>query len=174
MVNDVNTEIQHLTGQEALNKVRDLLRHFRSTMMVTTVNGKPHARPMTLYGSADQFDGDIWFFTDRECRKVEEIEAEPSVSLIFQSNSDNTFMHLSGQASVIDDLAKKKELYTPVLKTWFPEGLSDPRMTMIRFRAERGDFWDSPGGMVQAVAAFTKSVVTGTWSQSGEMGEVRL
>jgi general stress protein 26 len=174
VADESNYESQHLSGETALTKVRQLLKHFRSTMMVTTVNGKPHARPMGLHGKAEEFNGELWFYTDRECRKVEEIESEPSISLIFQSDSDSAYMHLYGRASVIDDLGKKKELYTPLLKTWFPEGLDDPRMTMIRFDADRGDFWDSPGGMLQVMAAFTKSIVTGTRGQGGEMGDVRL
>ena len=76
-------------------------------------------------------------------------------------------MHLFGKASVINDLAKKKALYTPFPRTWFPEGLDDPPMTMIRFDADPGDFRDSPGG-------FTKAIVTGTRGQGGEMGEVKL
>ena len=174
MANESNYESQRLSGDEALTKVRGLLKHFRSTMMVTTVNGKLHARPMGMQGDAAEFDGVLWFFTDRESGKVEEIESEQSVSLIFQSDSDSAYMHLFGKASVINDLAKKKELYTPLLRTWFPEGLNDPRMTMIRFDADHGDYWDSPGGMLQVLAAFTKAIVTGTRGQGGEMGEVKL
>jgi len=174
MATESNYESQHLSGDTALAKVRELLKNFRSTMMVTTVNGTPHSRPMGMQGDAEKFNGELWFYTDKECQKVEEIKAEPSVSLIFQSDSDSTYMHLFGQAVVIDDLGKKKEFYTPLLKTWFPEGLTDPRMTMIRFEAERGDFWDSPGGMLQILAAFTKAIVTGQRGQGGEMGEVRL
>ena len=54
------------------------------------------------------------------------------------------------------------------------QGLDDPRMTMIRFDADHGDYWDSPGGMLQVLAAFTKAIVTGTRGQGGEMGEVKL
>lgn len=67
-----------------------------------------------------------------------------------------------------------KDLFTPLLKTWFPKGLDDPRMTLIRFEADHGDFWDSPGGMLQVLGAFTKAVLTGQRGQGGEMGEVRL
>ena len=169
-----NNATQHLSGEAALTKVRDLLKNFRSAMMVTIVNGKLHSRPMGVQGKAEEFNGVLWFFSDRESGKIEEIEADAEMSLLFQSDSDCAYMHLLGKASVTDDLGKKKELFTPLLKTWFPEGLNDPRMTLIRFEAERGDFWDSPGGMLQVLAAFTKSVVTGKPAQGGEMGDVRL
>lgn len=170
-----NYETLHLQGEEALEKVRSLLKEFRSTMMIThTPGGGIHSRPMGLQGEAKNFYGTLWFFTDRNCRKMEEIRANPAVSLVFQSDGDSAYMHLYGRAQQVDDLNKMKELYTPLIKTWFPEGLEDPRLTLIRFDAERGNFWDSPGGMLQVLGAFTKAMVTGQRAQGGEMGEVRL
>jgi len=174
MGNESNYESQHLSGEEALTKVRGLLKNFRSAMMVTLVNGHIHSRPMGIQGDPSKFDGVLWFFSDRESRKIEEIKADPEMSLILQSDGDSAYLHLFGKASVSDDLGKKNELFTPLAKTWFPEGVNDPRLTLIRFEAERGDFWDSPGGMLQVLAAFTKAMVTGTRGQGGEMGEVRL
>jgi len=174
MGNESNYESQHLSGDAATDKVRSLLKFFRSTMMITAANGYPHSRPMGVQGKADEFEGTLWFFTDRDCRKVSEIKKDPSVSLMFQSDSDSAYMHLFGRASMVDDKAKMKELYNPLLKTWFPKGLDDPRMTLIRFDADHGDFWDSPGGMLQVLAAFTKSIVTGQRGQGGEMGDVKL
>jgi len=174
MPTESNYESQHLSGEEALTKVRGLLKNFRSAMMVTLVNGKLHSRPMGMQGEAADFNGVLWFFSDRESRKIEEIKADPEMSLILQSDSDSAYLHLFGKADVSNDLGKKAELFTPLAKTWFPEGVNDPRLTLIRFEAERGDFWDSPGGMLQVLGAFTKAIVTGTRGQVGEMGEVRL
>jgi len=174
MANESNYETLHLSGQEAIDKVRELLKHFRSAMMVTSRNGTIHSRPIGLQGEASDFDGVLWFFADRDSRKIAEIAIDSSLSLLFQNDDDSAYMHLFGKATVIDDMAKKQELFTPLLKTWFPEGVDDPRMTMIRFDADRGDFWDSPGGVLQVLAAFTKSIVTGNRGQGGEMGEVKL
>lgn len=174
MAQESNYETQHLSGDEALTKVRQLLKHFRNAMMITSAEGAQHSRPMGLQGDVKDFTGTLWFFTDRDSRKVEELRQNPAVSLIFQNDSDSAFLHLFGRATLSHDRSKMKELYSPLLKTWFPDGLDDPRMALIRFEAERGDFWDSPGGMLQILAAFTKSVVTGTRGQGGEMGEVKL
>ena len=67
-----------------------------------------------------------------------------------------------------------RELYTPRVQTWFPEGLEDPHLALIRFDATSGSFWDSPGGMLQVLAAFTKAVVTGTPGRSGRSGTIDL
>ena len=174
MPNETSYETLHLSGTEAIAKVRELLKHFRSTMMVTNTPAGVHSRPMGMQGETIAFEGTLWFFTDRNCHKVEEIRTNAAVSLIFQSDSDSVYMHLFGEAVMDDDRARMKMLYTPILRTWFPGGLDDPSMTLIRFEASRGDFWDSPGGMLQVLAAFTKAVVTGERGQGGEMGKVTL
>jgi general stress protein 26 len=174
MHNESNYETQHLEGEKALTKLRALLKSFRTTMMVTTTGGTIHSRPMGVQGEAEDFVGTLWFFSDRNCRKTAEILRNPETSLIFQNDDEHAYLHLFGKAEMVDDREKMKELYTPYLKTWFPDGLEDPRMTLIRFEAERGEFWDSPGGMLQLLAAFTKAMVTGQRAQGGEMGEVRL
>lgn len=174
MHNESNYETQHLEGDKALTKLRTLLKNFQTTMMVTVSNGTIHSRPMGVQGEADDFAGTLWFFSDRHCRKTEEILRHPDISLIFQNDKDHAYLHLFGKAQVVDDREKMKELYTPFLKTWFPEGMNDPRMTLIRFDTDRGEFWDSPGGALQLLAAFTKAIVTGQRAQGSEMGEVRL
>jgi len=129
---------------------------------------------MGVQGDTAEFIGTLWFFPDRDSRKVRELELDPNMSLIFQNDGESAYMHLFGQARVVEDKKKMKDLYNPLLKTWFPQGLDDPRMTLIRFEADHGDFWDSPGGTLQVLGAFTKAVLTGQRGQGGEMGEVEL
>jgi len=97
---------QHLSGDKALGKVQDLLKHFRNAMMITNEAGSPHSRPMGLQGNPDEFEGVLWFFTDRTCRKTQETAKDPSASLIFQNDSDSAYMHLFGKATVVDDPVK--------------------------------------------------------------------
>jgi len=101
MATETNYETQHLSGEEARDKVRGLLKNFRSTMMVTHANGHLHSRPMGLHGNAGDFDGVLWFFTDRDGRKVEEINSDASISLIFQSDSDSDHLWIRTYDSTI-------------------------------------------------------------------------
>jgi general stress protein 26 len=58
--------------------------------------------------------------------------------------------------------------------TWFPEGLDDPHLILMRIDVTSGAFWESPGGMLQVLTAFTKSVVTGTPGRSSRAGTMDL
>lgn len=163
---------EHLVGDLAVEKVRDLLKHFRSAMFTTLRNGELRTRPMGLMGKAHEFAGALWFFTDDRSHKIGELDGH--VSLILQSDGDNAYVHLRGSASVSRDRAIMDKLYTPLLKTWFPDGLEDPHVALVRFEAETGEFWESPGGLLQVIAAFTKSVVTGKPGAGGNTGALEI
>jgi general stress protein 26 len=163
-----------LRGGDALEKTRNLLKNFRGCMMTTESTGDIHTRPMWLQGKPEDFDGTLWFFADNQSHKMGEVTGGRLVSLIFQSDNDSAYLQLIGVCHQIDDHARMKELYTPLIKTWFPKGLDDPRLTLLRFDASHGHFWDSPGGMLQVLAAFTKSIVTGDSGRGGESGDLSL
>lgn len=79
-----------------------------------------------------------------------------------------------GTAVIVSDRGKMRELFTPITRTWFPEGLDDPHLTLLRIDVTNGAFWESPGGVLQVLAAFTKSVVTGTPGKGGRAGTLDL
>lgn len=57
---------------------------------------------------------------------------------------------MSGSATVTRDKAKIKELWEPIVKTWFTEGVDDPRITAIKVAPTRGYYWDTKHGMAVA------------------------
>lgn len=79
-----------LTGDEAIDKVRQLLPRFRSAMMITQgSDGQVHGRPMGLQGDVSVFGGTLWFFVDDRSRKVQESMNGRPVSFVFQNDDQN-------------------------------------------------------------------------------------
>jgi general stress protein 26 len=164
-----------LDGDAAFAKVRELLPKFRSAMMVTHAQtGEVHVRPLALQGDTSAFGGVLWFFSSLSSRKIHESDGRVPVSLICQSDEHSAYLHLTGSVSVVRDVAKMRELYTPAVKRWFPEGLDDPDLTLIKFEATGGAYWGSPGGMLLGMMSFVKSVVTGKPGGRVEAGELQL
>ncbi len=165
---------EHLAGEAAISKARALLPSFRTTMLMTKGSeaGELHMRPMGLQGDVSTFGGTLWFFADDRSHKVHEIRQEPRVSLSFQNEQENRYLHLAGTASLVTDRSKMRELFTIDSKAWFPGGVDDPHLVLIRIDVTNGTFWDSPGGVVHMLAALTKSVVTGTPGKSGRSGTI--
>ena len=163
-----------LKGDAALAKLRELLTDFPIAFMVTIDGGDVTARPIGVVGDHAAFDGTLWFITDKRSRKVRAIESGATTTLLFQNDKDGAYLQLTGRASVVDDQEKLKQLYTTLQRTWFPKGVDDPDITLVRFDADAGNYWDSHDSVVRLAVAFAKSLVTGTPGKSGNAGVAEL
>ncbi len=158
------------TRQEAINKLKDLIEGIDFAML-TTVSGKQlRSRPM----STQQFqeNGEIWFFTSDETHKVEEIQQDNRVNVAYSKPSDNAYVSVSGTATLVKDRAKIEELWNPILKAWFPKGLEDPHLALLKISVEDAEYWDSPNSTVVQLVGFVKALVSGEQADGGEHGKV--
>jgi len=166
---------REVSGDEATSKVRALLPRFKAAMLVTQASdGGLHARPLAPAGKAQAFDGVLWFFVDDRSLKAHESAGGVPVSVLFQNDRDNVYLHLRGRSEVARDLPKMQELYSPVLKTWFPQGLDDPHLVLITVDVDSGAYWEVRGGRLRAAAALATSLVTGTPTRSTDAGNLRF
>lgn len=161
---------EQLAGAEALEKIRGLLAELPIAFMVTVDGAEILSRPIGVVGDHAAFDGTLWFITDRRSRKVAALRKGATVFLLFQNDRVGTYLYLRGSARVVEDPKRLRDLYTPVQRTWFPEGLDDPNITLIRFDATEADYWDGHASMVRLAVAFAKSVLTGAPGESGDTG----
>lgn len=132
---DLKTSIQHLAS---------LIKDVEIAMLTTIqADGKLVSRPLGT--QQVEFDGDLWFATSADSEKVAEIKANPRVNVAYASAGKNTYVSVSGEASIVADRAKIDELWSPAMKLFFPEGKDDPKLRLIRVRAESAEYWDGPG-----------------------------
>jgi general stress protein 26 len=120
----------------------DLLKDFDTAMLITCASDRTmRARPM---GVAElNTDGSAYFVTSIDSPKVAQIEAESAVTLSFQSARQ--FASVCGRASMVRDPALVERLWSETWKVWFPQGKTDPKISMIRFTAHEAEYWDSAG-----------------------------
>jgi general stress protein 26 len=91
-------------------------------------------------------EGNLWFLSASDSHKNQELAADPRVKLYFQGSPHSDFLVLSGVATVSTDKGKIRELWEPILKTWFTGGIDDPRITVIKVAPVEGYFWDTKHG----------------------------
>jgi general stress protein 26 len=156
-------------------KLNELLHGFRDAMLVTRADdGAIHGRPMSL--AEIEGDSDVWFATQIESPKVNEIKRDAHVAVTLQ-DGHGRYVSLSGQAEMVRDSATIDKLWTEAWKVWFPEGKSDPSLCLIKVRAARGEFWDMGGtNKVRYLFEAARAYVTGTEPKSpeGTHGSVKL
>lgn len=151
-INQNQPEENHanLQSTEAIAKIKELVDQAKSCFFCTAVavTGSHAARPMSVQEVDDA--GNLWFLSSKDSHKNLELETDPAVTLYFQGSSHSDFLTLSGRATISQDKARIKELWEPVHKTWFTEGIDDPRITVIKFIPSDGYYWDTKHGMTVA------------------------
>jgi general stress protein 26 len=153
-------------------ELAELLADLRIAMLTTVgADGAFHCRPMAMQEAT--FDGELWFFTAQSTHKVEEIRAHPGVSLAFVSSRESLYVSVTGQAEVVIDGARMRELWRPAYKAWFPQGLDDPDLALLRVRVERAEYWRSHASAT-VVGGLIKAIATGQRAEVGEHRELRL
>ncbi len=158
---------------ENLEKLTDLIKDIDFAMMTTVDDdGSLRSRPMSTQEVSK--DGVMWFFTGYESAKSHEIKNDSHINLSYAKPSDNVYVSVSGRATISKDKAKIDELWSPVLKAWFPEGKDDPNIGLIRVTIDKAEYWDSPSSAVVQLYGFVKAAITGERADGGENKKINL
>ena len=143
---------------DQVQKVTELMDGIRIAMLTTTdAQGRLVSRPMATQDV--EFDGDLWFITERSAAAVDQVQANPRVNVAFAGSS--SWVSLSGTAEVVDDLQKLKELWDTFTGAWMEGGPENPENVLLRVEADSAEYWDSPGSKVTQVLNLVKAKVTG-------------
>jgi general stress protein 26 len=158
---------------ESIRKLGELIKGIGFAMFTTVdFDGNLYSRPMAT--QEIDFDGDLWFFSGKSTAKIRSIEKDQHVNVSFSDPSNNKYVSVSGKAETIYDRSKMEELWSPLFKNWFPEGLEDPDLTLIRVRVESAEYWDSPSKMIVRLVGFAKALAGGGRIPMGDHQKVQL
>ncbi len=146
-----------------LERLATLIKDINFTMLTTvSENGTIHSRPMaTQKVDVKKFDGTLWFFSKKNSFKNHDIENDQNVNLAYANPDKQQYASVCGRAIITTDQKKIRELWNPMLKAWFPEGIDDPEISLIGVQVESAELWDSPPSKVVQLAGFVKASLTG-------------
>lgn len=146
--------------EDAIKKLAGMIKKTKFGMLTTaSEDGSLRSRPMAT--QEQEFDGELWFFTRADSDKVQQAEQHEQVNVAYSNPDDMQFLSVSGSAQLVHDKAKMKELWNPIYKAWFPKGLEDPEIALLRVRVEGAEYWDTPSGKMVQLVGFVKALVTG-------------
>ncbi|MBL1201485.1 MAG: pyridoxamine 5'-phosphate oxidase family protein [Nostoc sp. ZfuVER08] len=136
----MTTSIDH---EKQIQKLDELIKNIDYGMFTTVDDdGSLHSYPMSKSGGINS-DATIWFFTYSDSHKVTEVEHYPQVNVSFVSSEQQRFVSISGSSQVVQDRNKMRELWKPELQTWFPKGLDEPNIALLKVNINQVNYWDS-------------------------------
>jgi general stress protein 26 len=172
------TPLALLHGMDAdekdLENLLDIVNRTRVAMMTTTEpDSSLRSRPLATLRTSE-FSGFLWFFTAADSSKVSEIGEHHQVNLSYSDPERHRYASVSGLGLTLRDVEKMAELWDPIVKAWFPDGLDDPNLVLLRVSVDKAEYWDASATPVQRLLAFTKAFKSGDPSEIGEHKKLRL
>ena len=153
-----------------VDRAWELMKKIGFAMLVTRDGDKLRSRPMSAY--LEREENTIYFLTDARHHKDEEIARNAGVNLSFADASSQKYISVTGNASVSNDRAKIKELFSTPAKAWWSSA-DDPNIRVLKITPDDAEYWDSPGSVISYVK-MAAAAVTGTRPNIGDNRQVTM
>jgi len=159
--------------EDHVHFLRGKVENIRTAMLTTFTPSKGfHCRPMGT-AEIDQ-NADIWFFTNEYSAKAKEISIDNKVHVSYADSGTNTYLSIKGHAHLIDDKEKMKKLWTPFIQAFFPEGLDDPKLILLKIETSDLEYWDASSSKIVVLFNMLKANLLGKQYDEGEHGKMKL
>ena len=131
-----------------IKKVAKMMQNLDFCMMTTQSPDGMRARPMSNNGEVE-FDGDVWFFSAADARKIDDIMRDPQVHLGYADTENFVFISMTGEASIVRDKEKKRELWIEDLERWFEDGPDSDDVVLVKVTPQSIAYWGEDEGEIQ-------------------------
>jgi general stress protein 26 len=166
--------------QKRIDELYELVDGIETAMFVTQRDdGQLVSRPMSTQKRNPI--ADLWFVTDIESNKIDELDQHPSVNLSYFSTKTKEWVSVSGTATMSNDRATIRDLYEPDWKMWFGAhdavrdgGPDDPRLALILVNAESVIYLKQDKSTPAVLFELIKGRITGDRPELGTVKSVAL
>jgi general stress protein 26 len=153
-----------------LEKLGSLIEDSGVAMMTTMdEDDRLVSRPMSPLKMDSQ--GVLWFFVDANSNKTDQLDR---VNLSFSDEDDSVYVSIAGHGVISDDRAQMRELWTPFMKPWFPDGVESPQLALLKVAPQTVEYWDSTHSKMVRMFAVAASVIAARPIGMGDHGKLNL
>lgn len=159
--------------EQSTAKLRDLIEQIEIACLTTIDHdGSLRSRPMVTREMDE--DEALWFFTSDYSAAADEVVLNPQVCVTYASPEKNRFVSVSGTAELSRDAARMQQLWAPTLKAWFPKGLKDPDLALLRVDPVSAQYWDAPSSKLVQLRGLIRAMAKGEKPETGENRKLTL
>jgi general stress protein 26 len=146
-----------VSDTDGLAKLKELIESVRIGLLTTVdLDGSLHTRPVQTLRC--DIDGTLWFFTDHLSPKAQELSHDMRVSVGYSEPSKGTYVVVAGHGRILRDQALARELWSFAQRAWYPKGVEDEHLSILRVALERAEYWETPGKASYVLAALTATL----------------
>jgi len=161
-----------------LDELYDLIEDIEIAMFTTRrADGTLVSRPMAT--QKRQPGVDLWFVTDVESDKIDDLALDPNVSLAYYDVKSYQWVSVSGTVTVSQDREMIRALYKPDWKAWFGDeggardgGPDDPRFALLLVDATSAVYGKRNKPKPLVLFEVVKGMITGDAPDVADVREV--
>lgn len=146
-----------------LRSLAERIEGLRTTMLtMCDAQGQLASQPMTVI----EMDGEgcLWMLVSNSgqtARMAAPGSGMDTVNLAFSDESRSTFTSITARATLSHDRQRKEDLWSVMARPWFPKGVDDPDLAVLRLEPVKAEIWDGPDSTVLRMIAMAASVAVG-------------
>ncbi len=167
-----------MAHSKKLDELYELIDGIEVAMFTTRrPTGQLVSRPMATQSRME--DADLWFVTDSEAYKLDDLMLDPHVNCAYFNNRTKEWVSVTGVARVSKNKNKIRQLYKEDWKNWFGDeggdrdgGPNDPRIALILVDADSATYMKVNKAKPKVLFEALRSKVTGHRPTPGEVREV--
>jgi general stress protein 26 len=125
---------------DADRKLWAMIKDIKVAMLTSWDGQQMHSRPM--HGYQEEFAGELFFFSKLDSGKTHEARKHDQINLAYADIKSQTYVSVAGRAEIVVDRELIKRFWNPMASAWFPKGLDDPDIALIKVTAESAEYWD--------------------------------
>lgn len=141
-----------------IEKLNELISGIDIAMFTSVhATGHLHSRPMATQAVSD--NGFLWFFARQHSSKIDEIRNVHEVNVSYSDPANMRFVSVSGPCELVRSRPMANALWKPDYKRWFPNGVEDPDLILLKVTVNTAEYWDSTAGRMRSLASENNTVV---------------
>ena len=166
--------------EKELKDLYDLIEGIEIAMMTTRrPDGRLVSRPMATQEHEE--DVDLWFATNIESHKMDELEFDPHVNIAYYDADSYEWVSVSGTARISTDRERIRELWQPDWRAWFGKideerdgGPDDPRLALILVDTDSVTYMRKTKPKPLVLFEVAKGMITGKEPDVGEVRDLQM
>ena len=151
----------------------EIIKHIRFGMLTHRhANGSLHAHPLTTQNKSLEPDMMLYFFVSKKTELGQRLMADGNVNVSYADTSKDTYVSITGQASLNEDMRLKQHLFNALAKAWFPGGAEDPDLELVELAIEDAEYWNVKESKTTQLFKMATAAVSGHQPEIGEHREL--
>lgn len=134
--------------------------------------GGLHSHPLTTQNKSLEEDMLLYFFVSRKTELGDRLRSDGNVNVAYANTDKDQYVSITGDATINEDMDKKRHLFNALAKAWFPGGVEDPDLELVEVRIRHAEYWDVKESKTTQLFKMAKAAVSGKPPHMGEHREL--